>query len=80
MDNILLNETQILNSARKAFEFLDSDYDANDLYQVEKMSLEETRLGSAQDITFFYMGSHLSELKSCALIFSTNFYFIFTFK
>ena len=24
-------------------EFLDSDYDANDLYEVEKMSLEETK-------------------------------------
>ena len=33
-----------------------------------------------QDITFFYMGSLLSELQSCALIFSSNFYFIFAFK
>ena len=31
------------------------------------------RRGPAKDVTFFYMGSHLSELQSCALIFSTNF-------
>ena len=39
-----------------------------------------TRLGSAQDVHFLYMGSHLSALHSCTLIFSTNFQFIFTFK
>ena len=38
------------------------------------------RIGPAQDVTFFYMGSHLSELQSCALIFSTMFDFIFIFK
>ena len=38
------------------------------------------RLGPSQDVTFLYTGSHLSELQSCALIFSTNFYFIFVFK
>ena len=31
------------------------------------------RLGPAQDVPFFYTGYHLSELQSCALIFSTNF-------
>ena len=30
-------------------------------------------LGPAQDVTFFYTRSHLSELQSCALVFSTNF-------
>ena len=34
----------------------------------------------AQDVTFFYTGSNLSELQSCALTFSINFYFIFIFK
>ena len=34
----------------------------------------------AQDVHFFYTRSHLSALKNCALIFSTNFQFIFTFK
>ena len=38
------------------------------------------RRGPAQDVTFFHTGYHLSELKSCTLIFSTNFYFIFVFK
>ena len=37
-------------------------------------------ISTAQDVTFFYTVSHLSELQSYALIFSTNFYFIFTFK
>ena len=30
--------------------------------------------GPAQDFVFFYTGSHLSELQSSKLIFSTNFY------
>ena len=34
----------------------------------------------AQDVNFFYTRSHLSALQNCALIFSTNFQFIFTFK
>ena len=38
------------------------------------------RLGPAQDVTFFYTGYNLSELQSCALVFSTHSYFIFTFK
>ena len=37
---ILLNETQKLSAVRKAPEFLDSDYDENNLYQVEEISLE----------------------------------------
>ena len=32
------------------------------------------RLGPAQDVHFLYTRSHLSAIKSCALIFSTNFY------
>ena len=34
----------------------------------------------AQDVHVFYTRSHLSALQTCALIFSTNFQFIFTFK
>ena len=34
----------------------------------------------AQDVHFFYMRSHLSALRNCALLFSTNFQFIFIFK
>ena len=41
--DILINETQKLSAARQAPEFLESDYDVNDLYQVEKRSIEETR-------------------------------------
>ena len=37
-------------------------------------------LGPDQDIHFFYTRSHLSALKKCALMFPTNFEFIFTFK
>ena len=44
MVEILLNETQIVISTNNETpEFLDSDYDANDLYQVDKMSLEDTK-------------------------------------
>ena len=38
------------------------------------------RLVPSQDIHSFYTRSRLSALQSCALIFSTNFQFIFTFK
>ena len=34
----------------------------------------------AQDVHFFYTRSHFSALQNCALIFSTNFQFIFTLK
>ena len=43
MDEILLHETQKVNSVKEAPEFLESDYDENELYQVENMSLEETK-------------------------------------
>ena len=43
MDEIILNETQTVSVAREAPSFMDSDCDENELYQVEKMSLEETR-------------------------------------
>ena len=41
---------------------------------------ESTRRGPAQDVTFFYTVSHLSELQHCTLIFSANFHFIYIFK
>ena len=42
VDEVLL--TQKLSATNhEAPEFLESDYDANDLYEVEKMSLEETK-------------------------------------
>ena len=43
VDEILLHETQKLSAAREAPEFWDSDYDKNDLNQVECMRLEETK-------------------------------------
>ena len=43
VDEILLNETQNVSAAREAPEFLDSLYDENDLYQVEKVIIEETK-------------------------------------
>ena len=46
---------------------------ADGITQVEK-------IGLAQDVQFFYTRSHLSALKICALIFSNNFHFNFTFK
>ena len=43
-------------------------------------SKKYTRLVPAQDVNFFYMRSNLNALQNCALNFSTNFQFIFTFK
>ena len=43
MDEIILNETQKVSAARVAPEFLESDCDENDRYQVDKMSLEDTK-------------------------------------
>ena len=40
VDEILLNETQNISAAREAQEVLDSDYDENDLYQVERISIK----------------------------------------
>ena len=43
MNEILLNETQKVNASRKGPEFLDSDYDDDYIYQIESMSIEETK-------------------------------------
>ena len=40
MNEVLLNETQKLSTAREAPEFLEYDYDENDPYQVEKWVLK----------------------------------------
>ena len=42
MDEILLNETQKVSAVRGAPGLLDSDYDENNLCQVENITLEET--------------------------------------
>ena len=41
---------------------------------------KSNRLFPSQDVYFFYTHSHLSALQNCALLFSTNFLFIFIFK
>ena len=38
------------------------------------------RLVSSQDLQFFYTRSHFNALQNSALMFLTNFQFIFTFK
>ena len=42
-DETLLHETQKVIAAREASDFWGSDYDKNDLYQVENMSLGYTK-------------------------------------
>ena len=42
IDEIILTQ-KVSATNHEAPEFLDSDYDANNLYEVEKMSLEETK-------------------------------------
>ena len=43
VDGILLNETQKVSAEREAPEVLDSDCNENDLYQVDKMRLENNK-------------------------------------
>ena len=44
VDEVILIETQKVSAINhEALEFLDSDYDANYLYQVDKMSIEDNR-------------------------------------
>ena len=49
-------------------------------YKNKTRKLHNYKLVPAQYIHLFYKRSHLSTLKICLLIFSTNFQFIFTFK
>ena len=42
VDEILLHETQKESAAREALEVLDSNYDDNNLYHLERMGIEET--------------------------------------
>ena len=42
MDAIILTE-KVSATSNEEPEFLDSDYDANNFYEVDKMSLEETK-------------------------------------
>ena len=42
MNEIILTQ-KVSDTNHETPEFMDSDYDANDLYKVEKMSLEETK-------------------------------------
>ena len=43
MDKILLNETQKVSDAKEAHECWEYDYEENKLYQVENVSLEDTK-------------------------------------
>ena len=43
MDEILLHENRKVSTSKEAPEILDSDYDEKETYQVENMSLEETK-------------------------------------
>ena len=49
-------------------------------YYKAKIDHNHPRLGTAKVVHFFYTHSHLSALQNCALIFSANFQYIFTFK
>ena len=43
MDEILPNEKKVCATNHKAPKFLDSYHNANDLYQVDRVSIEETK-------------------------------------
>ena len=49
-------------------------------YERQNKNSKCCRLVPDQDVHFFYTHSHLSALHNCAIILSTNFQFIFTFK
>ena len=42
MEEILLQETQKVSAVREATELLETYYDEKDIYEVERMSLEDT--------------------------------------
>ena len=42
VDEILLNKTQKVSAVREAPELLETYYDEKDIYEVERMSLEDT--------------------------------------
>ena len=42
MEEILLQETQKVSAVREAPELLETYYDEKDIYEVERMSLEDT--------------------------------------
>ena len=43
MDKILLHENEKLSAAKEAHEKVESDFDENELYHIENMSLEDTK-------------------------------------
>ena len=43
MDEILLHENKKVITAKEAPENIQSDFDENNLYQIENMSLEDTK-------------------------------------
>ena len=43
MDEIIIDETQKVSAAKESPGFLESNYGETELYQVENMSLEETK-------------------------------------
>ena len=43
VDEIILHETKKVSAAREAPECLESDYDEDELYQVDRVSLEDTK-------------------------------------
>ena len=43
VDEILLHENEKVSAAREAHENVDSDFDDNKIYQIDNMSLEETK-------------------------------------
>ena len=86
-DSIFLGQTYNTTRFLSFYEHLENirgcDTPDNHALKTQLESLTEELI---QDLVhpktspFFYRGSHLSELQSCAVIFLTNSYFIFTFK
>ena len=74
LDEIISQKNNKVRAESEAHKNIGFETDENGLYQIDN------RLDSSQDAHIFYTLSHFSELQNCALIFSTNFQFTFTFK
>ena len=62
--------------SQKSYRTQKSNLQSNTMWNIQTACETYFRRVTSQDVTFFYMEYHLSELESCTLILSTNLYFI----
>ena len=82
MENYIqwINRKTGMNNCKLIMRYFAEKFVRQHTDQTQTKKYTDLRLVPAQDFHFFYTHSHLSALQNSALIFSTNFQFIFTFK